>query len=512
MKLSSSAGRQKPVNKIVINKILQLITFCFVLLIILSCEDKYDPEITGSIKGIVKDAKSLEPVPNAEISTNPATEVFLSDEKGKFLIENIDTGAYKLIINKAQYNSKILNIRVKENDTASANVMLEKKETSTNTPPEFQNNFSPASGSTNLPTSLDLSWQVKQTELSDSLAFDVLLYISDSQSDKKIVSNYKDNTIHIEELNYNTVYYWQVIAKNEAGDTVHSEIQNFKTQQLPQASFFYSKKINGNYEIMGYNIESGSNTRITYNSLRDWAPKLNHTNAKIAFVSDSLVKNLIFTMSKSGQNIQRVSDIPVAGYNNYGNAFCWNDRTGHIFFSHYSDLYRVNQDGTGLSTIATAPAGRHFRELDVSEKGDKIIALTIGEESYTNEIYIMDIDGTDMTQVIGNMAGTIEAPGFSIDGKSILFTHDISEHEAIDGRQLNSHIFSYSFDTQDTTDLSVNKPLGTNDLYPRYSNTGDRIVFVNVKNDNSNPHEIWMMNVDGTNREKLIADATLPHW
>ena len=496
------------------NKItIKLISLLLLIYFIQSCsEEKYDPEITGSIKGIVKDSKTQEPISNAEISTNPATAVILSDEKGNFLIKDIEVGEYKIIINKNQYESKMLNIKVKENDTAFIQGIIDKKAGTLINLPEFADNFTPTNGSTNTPTTLYLSWEVTQTEEQDTVMFDVLLYTSNSQTHNQIATNYKDTTIQIENLNYNTVYYWQVIVKNQDGDTAPSEVKSFKTQNIPETSFFYSKKINGNYEIMGYNIENGSSNRITYNSFRDWAPKLNHTNDKIAFVSDSLVKNHIYTMSKSGQNLQQVSDIPVAGYNNYGNAFCWNDRTGHIFFSHYSDLYRVNQDGTGLSTIATAPAGRHFRELDVSEKGDKIIALTIGEESYTNEIYIIDIDGTDMTKVIGDMAGTIEAPGFSIDGKSILYTRDISGHEAIDGRQLNSHIFSYIFGSQDTTDLSGNKPLGTNDLYPRYSNTGDKIVFVNVKNDNSTPPEIWMMNIDGTNREKIIADATLPHW
>mgnify|MGYP000415015252 CR=1 FL=1 len=463
------------------NKMLKILSlFLFISLLYTSCtEDRISPEITGAIKGTIIDSDTQDPIRYVEISTNPATQVLLTDENGEFVLEEIEIGEYKILINKDQYENKMLNAKVKKEDTTFINVLLKKKVTaSSSNPPKFLNNFSPSSGSTNLSTTLELSWQVKQSESSDSLSFDIFLYRSDSQTQEKIATNYKDTIIQIEELNYNTVYYWQVIARNQAGDTAHSEIKNFKTIQIPQASFFYSKKINGNYEIMGFNIESGLSTRLTYNSFRDWAPKLNHTNERIAFVSDSLVKHHIFTMSKTGENIQQVSDVPVAGYNNYGNAFCWNDNSGHIFFSHYSYLYRVNQDGTGLSNIATAPPERHFRELEISGNGDKIIALTIGEESYTNEIYIMNIDGSDMTQLISNMEGTIESPVFSIDGNEILFTHDISGHEALDGRQLNSHVFSYNLNTQDTTDLSVNKPLGTNDLYPRYSNTGDKIVFV----------------------------------
>jgi len=496
-------------------QIFQLLSyFILISLLFSSCtEDRIDANILGSIKGIVKDSETQEPIANVGISTNPATEVLLTNENGEFVLTDIEIGEYKIILDKDNYENKMLNAQVKEDDTTQIYVMLKKKASSTSAAPlEFTNKFNPTNGSTNLPTTLNLSWQLKDTESSDSAKFDVLLYRSNSQSQTKIASNYKDTLIEIENLNYNTIYYWQIIAKNKYGDTTHSEIQNFRTQRIPEAAFFYSKKIDGNYEIMGYDIESGASTRLTYNSHRDWAPRLNHTNDKIAFVSDSAVKNHIYIMSKNGQGLQKVSDIPVAGYNNYGNAFCWNEQSGHIFFSHYSYLYRVNQDGTGLTEIATAPANRHFRELDIAPDGDQILALTIGEDNYTNEIYTMNIDGSNMTQLFGDMPGTIESPSYSIDGESILFTYDISENESIDGRQLNSHIFSYNLNTQDTTDLSENKPLGKNDLSPRYSNTGDKIVFVNVNNDNSNATEIWMMNIDGTNREKLIDKATLPYW
>jgi TolB protein len=488
--------------------------FILLSLMQLSCsEDRIDPEITGYIKGFIKDSDTEEPVANVEVSTNPATQVLLTDENGEFVLKDIEIGEYKVLITKDQYENKMLNAKVKEDDTTFVYVMLKKKESAiSSNPPKFTDNFYPTSGSVSIPTTINLTWQLKNTAPEDSVKFDILLYRSNSQSHSKIATNVEDTAFQVEGLNYNTVYYWQIIAKNQEGDTTHSEVLNFRTVPIPEAAFFYTQKIDGNYEIMGYNIESGSSARLTYNSFRDWAPKLNRTNDKIAFTSDSLVKNHIYTMSKDGQNIQQVSDIAVAGYNNYGNAFCWDDATGHIFFSHYSYLYRVNQDGTGLTNIATAPADRHFREVDISPNGEEIIAITIGEESYTSEIYIMDIDGTNMTEVIGDMPGTIEAPSFSIDGNSILFTRDISGHEAIDGRQLNSHVFRYDFDTQDTTDLSVNKPLGTNDLYPRFSNTGDRIVFVNVRNDSSNPPEIWTMNIDGTNREELITNATLPYW
>src|SRR5690606_34315791 len=107
--------------------------------------------------------------------------------------------------------------------------------------------------------------------------------------------------------------------------------------------------------------------------------------------------------------------------------------------------------------------------------------------------------------------GLIEAPSFSTDGTKILFTKDVSGFEGGNGRQLNAHIFLMSIDGSDTVDLSINKPAGTNDLNPTFSPDGSKIIFTNVKNDGSSPKEIWIMDADGANRQKLIT-GEMPDW
>jgi TolB protein len=263
---------------------------------------------------------------------------------------------------------------------------------------------------------------------------------------------------------------------------------------------------------MAYDPDNNLSNRLTYNGYRDWAPKINRRTDQIAFTSDSLVKTYIYTIDRNGGDIQKITNIEVDGYHNEGNAFAWDEDAGKLIFSHYNELYEINSDGTSLNKLATAPAGRHFREVDLSPDYQKIVALTIGEKVYHSEIYLMERDGSNPQVLIDSLEGIVESPSFSIDGESILFTHDVSGNEALDGRMLNSHIFRLDIATMDTTDLSTNKPLGTNDLQPTYSPTGDKIVFMNVVNDNSKPKEIWMMDVDGTNREKIIDDAEQPHW
>ncbi len=76
---------------------------------------------------------------------------------------------------------------------------------------------------------------------------------------------------------------------------------------------------------------------------------------------------------------------------------------------------------------------------------------------YDSEIYTMDADGSNMTLVVDSLPGTVSAPTWSIDGNSILYTHDISGFESPDGRQLDSRIFLKSLIDPTLIDLSLTK-------------------------------------------------------
>ncbi|MFP4019905.1 MAG: carboxypeptidase regulatory-like domain-containing protein [Bacteroidales bacterium] len=476
-------------------------------------EEPFDPDIKGSVEGIVMDDETNEPLRNATIQTKPSTEVILTDSSGYYKISMIDTGRYNVTAERTNYNTKTLGILIKEDHTSTVNFLLKKKDqTSGNNDVIFSKKYTPTSGADNLSTELTLKWNAYCESEDESISYDVLLYRSNSLHQKVVAENIQDTSLKVTNLRYNQVYYWQVIAKNSNGDTTHGELLNFKTKSIPENSFFFVKRMNGNFELMAYDLDSAVINRLTYNNNRDWAPKLNKQNGKLAFVSDSLVKPYIFIMDKSGGQSTRVTEVAADGYHNDGNAFAWYEDEGRIIFSHYHRLYSINVDGTGLRTIATAPSDRHFREIDISPDNSKIVALTIGERIYNSEIYLMDIDGSNQEVLVDSLKGITEAPTFSVDGNSILYTHDVSENESLDGRMLNSQIFRYDLGTGETTSLSENKPTGTNDLTPRYSPTGDKIIFTNVVNNNSKPKEIWMMDIDGTNREKVVDDAELPFW
>ncbi len=489
-----------------------MLMLIFVFVSFQCTEEPYEPDVNGAIKGQVRDAESGVPLGNVTITTQPATSVAVTGADGNYIISKVDTGEYSIVAEKTDYNSKILSVRVNEKDTSRVVILLSASDNSGTSDISFKDNFMPGQGAEGQAISPTLSWKAEGDQDVDSIKYDVWLYPSDAPTKRKVAENITDTSLTVEPLTYNSVYYWQVSASSNDGKEIYSKTMSFKTKAISENAFFFVKKTGGDYEIMAYDMDRDEVNPLTFNSFRDWAPKFNPKNGRIAYVSDSRVKPYIYTMDKNSGDIRQVSEIPVAGYHNYGNAFDWDEDRGKILFSHNQSLYQINSEGTNRTLITKAPDGRHFREVAVSPDGSQILVLTIGQKIYNSEIRVMDRDGSNEQVLIDSLDGVVQSPSWSIDGESILFTHDVSGNETEEGRMLNSHIFSLDLATNDTTDLSGNKPQGTNDMNPRYSPTGAQIIFSNAPNDDSRAPNLYIMDHNGNNREKIVTGGTLPSW
>ncbi|MFP4064070.1 MAG: hypothetical protein ACLFS0_01025, partial [Bacteroidales bacterium] len=195
--------------------------------------------------------------------------------------------------------------------------------------------------------------------------------------------------------------------------------------------------------------------------------------------------------------------------------FSWLPNGEQLVFSSYNRLYVINHDGTGLRQITSIDTGRHFREVDWSPTNDRVAALTLGEDRYDAEILVMNTSGSNHQVLVGNKTGALGGPAFSLDGKELIYTYDASDTQSDIGRQLNARIFKYNFKTGETMDLSTRKPGGTNDLYPRFSPDGAKILFVNSRNIPGSRQDLYIMRTDSIqydHRQLLIEDVESANW
>ena len=477
-----------------------------------SCkEDTIQPELYGSISGIVMDQDASSAIEGASITTSPPTSAILSGSDGKFSIKDIPVGNYTITAQKSGYKKASVSVNVRENASAQAAIFLE-VDNGTNSAPNPPSDPTPGNEASDQPVSLNLSWSASDPDEGDTLSYTVYLYKSGSTNQEIIAEDISDTTIDVQDLEYSTTYYWQVVVKDSGGLSANGETWSFTTMSFPDNPVVYAKKTDNNYEIFTNDTSAAAMVRLTNMVSREWWPRFNSRRSKIAFTSDENIGANIYTMDPDGSNIYRVTSIPVSGYHNYGIGFCWSFDDGKFFYANNDKLYSINVNGSGRTEIADAPAGWNFREVEQSPQGDKLVILAIGSEVYNSEIYLMNSDGTNMTLFVGNEPGITERPSFSIDGNSIMFTHDVSSYQSLDGRQLDSHIFIYPIGSGDSIDVSFNKPAGTNDTNPRFSPDGAKIIFNNAPNDGSKVPEVWIMDADGTNRRMIIEDGLMPDW
>ncbi len=489
-----------------------LIAFIFLLAFYSCKENTIEPTLTGSITGTVLQSSDSHAVSGASITTSPPTSAIVTSSSGKFSFSDIPVGDYTISVSKSGFIKTTVSVSVTENSTTEATIFLA-KDTSSNQPPNLPADPSPVNTADNLPVSLTLAWSATDPDLGDSLIFDVYLYKSNSTVQNKIASNYADTSLEVTDLDYYTTYFWQVVAKDTAGKSTNGNIWSFKTKAFPNYPIVYSSNQDGNYEIYSISDTSSENPiRLTNNNYKDWWPRISPRKNKIAYITDQLGDMQIYTMNTDGSNNYRVTTIPISGMNNNGIGFAWSPDAGKFIYPNNDKIYSINVNGSGLTTIATAPANRNFRECEYSPQGDKIAALTIGSNIYDSEIYLMNTNGTNMTLLVDNQPGITASPSFSINGEQVLYTHDVSGYQSQSGRQLNAHIFIINTDNSDTVDVSFDKPDGTNDLYPRFSPDGSKIIFSNGTNDGNSPLNLWIMDSNGENRTKLTDNGIMPDW
>jgi TolB protein len=498
----------------------QLLLFATWLLLLAGCtETTVEPTRYGALNGTVLDARSGQPLANVAISTNPATSSYLTDAKGQFFVPQLPTGTVSITAHRVDYTDQSTSVTVSDGQTQTVSLLLTKP--SAASPPNAPARPDPANGATNQPTQLTLSWHPVQAAKSDSLRYTVSLYESGNLNQRALLTNSRDTTVLVTGLRYATTYYWQVTATNNSGNgtSARSPVWSFQTQAFPDNRILFVRTTGNNSDIYSSDLKGANLVQLTSEATTETAPQLSPNRDLIAYCSNATGQFQLYTMNRDGSNQRRITTLAVEGYNNAGVGYRWSPDGAQLIYARYNQLYRINRDGTGLTLLATAPADRHFRECDwTAQNGGRIVVQTIGVNAYDAELYLLNTDGSAATLLVGNLPGRLDSPSFSLDGTRVLYTRDVAGFNGVNGRQLDSHIFTQRLDgtnlvdvTAGTTNVS-SKVAGTNDLLPRYSPDGYSIIFVNQVNDSLTPGDVWTVEATGSSRTKQFSNATLPDW
>lgn len=495
------------------NKIYSSIIYLLVIFFLLTAcrEDTIELKTFGSLVGSVFEAGENVALEAVTISTTPATSLIVTDDFGRFELDNIEVGSYTVRAEKDGFKTVIESITVFENRVANVIIQLE-PDSLTNAAPSMPNTPSPMDNSLAQPVEVMLSWMAEDTD-KDELVYDILLCSSNQTDCEVVVMNHPENFLQLKDLRHNTVYFWQVVAKDNFSE-VSSSIWSFETQEFPNNRFVYAKKVGDEYQIFSSN-EEGDLIQLTADAGSSWRPRISPNREQIAFLSNKGIDTHIFVMDKDGLNLRQVTqDLPIRGYNNMELDFSWSPDGSQLLYMNNAALFRIRLDGTGLNQVAEAPQGFTFSEVDWTGQQDLIVARVTGANTYESDIFLINEEGEYVQQIFSDIPGATGGLQFSIDGNLVLYTHDVSGFENETGRLLNSQIFLRDLTTNTTINVSQlsNKELGTNDLDPRFSPDGSKIIFVNTNNDGISRKQILVMDIDGRLRTMLFDNATMPDW
>jgi len=223
---------------------------------------------------------------------------------------------------------------------------------------------------------------------------------------------------------------------------------------------------------------------------------------RIAFHSNRSGNNEIYVMNGDGSGLTNLTNNPA---DDIGPV--WSPDGKKILFLTNRDgnyeIYVMNADGSDPTNLTHNPAddgdGILLEAMDWSPDGKKIVFHSkrkdngtvneFGQHAPDWEIYVMNADGSNPTNLTRSPASDDAFPKWSADGKQIGFTSD---------RSGDGEIYVMNANGSNVTQLTHN---GADNVFPRWSPDGKKIVFVHGYGDGS--YEIYLMNADGSHQVQL---------
>jgi len=130
-----------------------------------------------------------------------------------------------------------------------------------NSPPHIPNTPNPLNGATNVALNAVLSWAGGDPD-GDPVTYDV--YFGTSSSPPKLVHNQSELTYTPSDMDYNTVYYWKIVAWDNRSASTAGPVWHFTTIQGTSISVVITKPLEGMFYFQDQERFSLLNNTVVY--------------------------------------------------------------------------------------------------------------------------------------------------------------------------------------------------------------------------------------------------------
>jgi Tol biopolymer transport system component len=220
--------------------------------------------------------------------------------------------------------------------------------------------------------------------------------------------------------------------------------------------------------------------------LAAWSPD----GRLIAFVSAAEENNYdIWVMNSDGSNPVNLTETS----NNSYTAPRWSQDSEYLIFPSpfpaSKGIWKAKVDSSSLVRLTSPYPERNDLNSEWSPVENRIITV----DSISGDIWIMDADGSNLANITSTSEEFDGVPMFSSDGRLIVFSCGLN-------------ICIMEKDGSNRTDLTHDGGVQGGKLitntYPKWSPTGDQIVYTSTRTGNS---DIWIMDADGLNPVNLTS-------
>jgi Tol biopolymer transport system component len=182
-------------------------------------------------------------------------------------------------------------------------------------------------------------------------------------------------------------------------------------------------------------------------------------------------------------------------------------RNGEIYAavseSGSSQIWAFTQDGRNRRQVTSRERDGLDRASHPSLSPDGTLIAFSGYTGNKADVYLINTDGTNLRKLTSSEAGEHQViPGFSPDGRLIAYESSRGERSTD-----ISHLRIITVDGSDDRQLTPPPEGAYEDAGPKFSPRGDVILFGSDRNNRRGHHDLYTINVDGTNLKRLTRGA-----
>lgn len=198
-------------------------------------------------------------------------------------------------------------------------------------------------------------------------------------------------------------------------------------------------------------------------------------------------KKIIFASSHEDPSLyEKQYEQSIPGYKREGGQYSW-------AFTPYMNIYEANLDGTELKALTSGPA--YHAECAYSSDGNRIVYAS--NEDGTMNLYTMNNDGSCVQQITHSMGSYNGGSFFSPDGTKVVFRADYDQPHYL-------QIYIIDSDGSHLTQLTKN---GAVNWAPYWHPSGDYIAYTTSLHGHAN-YEIYLMELAGGRQHRITHNPT----